>query len=161
MDEARGKTLDTISIAALVALWAETLVSIPGLPDIVPTSFGTGGAPQAYGSKLELLLLPAVATVMWAILGLAMRSKSVNLNMPFTIPEDRLPLIQPLSQQMQRVLRAELIAGFVALQSALIESSKAGQLVSGFGTIVGTFLAVTFALVGWFIYRVWTIAKSG
>lgn len=160
MDEARGKTLDAIAVAALVAVWAETLVSLPGLPDMIPTSFGRGGMPQAYGSRFELLLLPAIATVMWAIVWLALRGGSMNLNVPFTIPEDRLPLIAPLSQRMQRVLRVVLLIGFVALQWAILESAKADQLVSGFIGIVLTLVVATVALIGWFIYRVWTIAKG-
>jgi hypothetical protein len=160
MDEARGKTLDTIGVAALVALWAETIVSIPGLPDMVPTSFGHDGMPQAYGSRFELLLLPAIATVMWAIVWLTLRAGSMNLNLPFTIPEDRLPLIQPLSRQMQRILRVVLLVGFVALQSAIIESAKSDQLVPGFVAIVLTLVVATVALGAWFIRRAWTIAKG-
>jgi hypothetical protein len=160
MDEARAKTLDTIAIAALVALWAETLVSIPRLPDMVPTSFGHDGIPQAYGSRFELLLLPAIATVMWVIVWLTLRAGYMSLNVPFTIPEDRLPLIQPLAAQMQRVLRVELLVGFVALQWAIVESAKGDQLVPGFIGIVITVVVVTVALAAWFMRRVWTIAKS-
>ncbi len=160
MDESRGSTLDTISVAALVALWAETLVSLPGLPDMVPTSFGHGGMPQAYGSRFELLLLPVIATVMWAIVWLTIRTRTVRLNVPFTIPENRLPLILPLSQQMQRMLRVVLLVGFVALQSAIIESAKADQLAPGFVGIVLAVVVVAVAVASWFIYRVWTIAKG-
>lgn len=159
MDEARGKTLDTISVAALIALWAETLVSIPGLPDMVPTSFGSDGMPQVYGSRFELLLMPAIATVLWAVVWLTLRSNAMNINVPFTIPEDRLPLIQPLNQRVQRILRVVLLVGFVALQSGIIESAKNDQLMPGFVGIVVTLVAVTFALVAWFIYRVWTISQ--
>lgn len=161
MDEGQLKTPDTLAIAALVALWAETLVSMPGLPDIVPTSFGHDGMPQAYSSKFELLLLPAIGIAIWFIVGLTIRGGSVGINVPFTIPEDRMPLIQPLSQRVIRILRVELLAGFVALQWAIIESAKAGQLVPGFGTVITVFVAATIALVGWFVYRVWTIANSG
>ncbi len=160
MDEARGKTLDTVAVAALFALWAETLVSIPGLPDMVPTSFDAGGVPQAYGSRFELLLLPAIAAVMWGIVWLTLRSKSMNLNVPFTIPEDRWPLIQPVSQEMQRLLRVELLVGFAALQWAIIESAKADQLVPGFVPIIIATVGGAIALVSWFIRRVWTIAKG-
>lgn len=160
MDEARGKTLDTIAIAALIALWAETLVSIPGLPDMVPTSFGSDGMPQVYGSRFELLLMPAIATALWAVVWLTLRSNAVNINVPFTIPEDRLPLIQPLSKQLQRILRVVLLVGFVALQFGIIESTKNDQLMPGFVQIVIAVVVVTVALVAWFIHRVWTISRT-
>ena len=160
MDETRGRTLDTIAVAALVALWAETLVSLPALPEMVPTSFGHDGSPQAYGSRFELLLLPAIGTVMWAIVWLTMRARTMRLNVPFVIPDDRLPLIQPLYFTMQRMLRVELLVGFVALQAAIIDSAKAEELVPGFVGIVLAVIVATIALTTWFIRRVWTIAKG-
>lgn len=160
MDEARGKTLDTIAIVALVALWAETLVSLPGLPNTVPTSFGHDGTPHAYGSRFEFLLMPAIGAVMYAIVWLTLRAGYMRLNVPFTIPEDRLPLIRPLYDRVQRILRVVVLVGFVALQWSIIESARNNALVSSFGTTVSAVIVATIALIAWFIYRVWAIAKG-
>jgi Protein of unknown function (DUF1648) len=160
MDEARGKTLDILAIAALAALWAETVASLPGLPDVVPTSFGHDGMPHAYGSRFEFLLLPAIGTVMYAIVWLTLRTAYMKLNVPFTIPEDRLPLIRPIYDRTQRILRVVVLAGFVALQWAIIEGARNNELISSFGAIVSAVVIVVFVLVAWFIYRVWTIANS-
>ena len=161
MDESRAKTLDTVAVAALIALWAQTLESLPSLPDMVATRFAFDGYPAVYGSKFVFLILPVVATFMWSGTWLALRTGYMKLNVPFAVPEDRIAAIRPLYEYLQRLVRVELLVGFVALQSVALESARNDRLVSGFAGIIGAIIVVTIALVSWFIYRVWTIARGG
>jgi hypothetical protein len=43
---------------ALCIMWAIGLYNYVSLPDQVPTHFGASGKPDAYGSKMSLLILP-------------------------------------------------------------------------------------------------------
>jgi hypothetical protein len=161
--EERGKTFDWIALAALAAIWAQTLIALPGLPAIVPSSFGDNGTPQAYSSKYLLLLMPVVASGVYLLLRFLSRLKNIPLNVPFTIPDDRLPLIQPLSRLFIRILGAQLMLSFAILQGIIVESTRASHFVvadSVFGVFMALVVGVPLAIVSWFLYRTWRIARG-
>ena len=160
MDETRARTLDTIAVAALVALWAETLVSLPGLPQMIATSFANDGTARVYSSKELLFLLPAIGTITYAITGLTLRLPQPQLNLPFSIPQERLPLVEPVSKFFQRLIRTELLIGFTALQWAVIESARMDHLVPGLVVTVFAIIGAIVATVSTMMYRVWGIARG-
>lgn len=160
MDDSRGRTLDTLAIAALVALWAETLVTLPGLPDMVPTSFGNDGSPLAFGSKYGFLLLPVIATLVYAIVTLTLRMKTIVVNVPFEISPERLAALMPMHRFVQRLIRIELLVGFVALQLSILESARIAHLAAGFGWIIGYLMVSVFATVGFYLYRLWALSRN-
>lgn len=47
---------------ALAGLWAFALYHVSYAPEIVPTHFDGSGAPDDYGSRWSLLILPGIAT---------------------------------------------------------------------------------------------------
>jgi hypothetical protein len=160
MDDARERTFDMVASAALVALWAETIVSIPGLPDMIATSFTNSGDPRMYASKYILVLLPTIGALTWGIVWLTLRLPRPQINVPFAIPADRLPLVERLSGFYQRLMRAELLVGFTALQWAVIESARADHLVPGFIIIIVAIIAAVFVTIGSMLRRIRVIARG-
>ncbi|MDB5270665.1 MAG: hypothetical protein JWP58_3705 [Hymenobacter sp.] len=70
--------------SALVLLWALTIWSFFTLPATIPVHFNGAGVPDRYGEKGSLLLLPLVATVLFAALSAAGKFPHV-LNYPAEI----------------------------------------------------------------------------
>lgn len=157
MEESRGKTLDTVALAALVALWAETIVAFPGLPDSVATSFGNDGTAQAYGPKFEFFLMPVIASAIFGVVWLTLRMKTIVVNVPFEISQERLDALMPMHRFAQRLIRGELLLGFVAMQWILLESARTNELAPAFLWVTGCMILGTFAVVGWYLYRLWSL----
>lgn len=155
----RRTTLDTVAVAALVSLWAETFTSLPSLPATVATSFAFDGAAQRYGSKYLLLLLPAIAVLAYLLVDFTIRTK-MRMNLPFRVPEERIGDIMPVCDYFQRVARVEVLTGFVAVQWVLIESAREVQLVGEFMPFVLTLVAVIVATTVLFMLRIWRIAHD-
>ena len=55
----RGRRYAWLTILGVAALWLLTLACLFNLPETIPVHFGLSGQPTRYGSKLELLILPA------------------------------------------------------------------------------------------------------
>ena len=56
-----------VNLILIMIVLASTLIAIAFLPDIVPMHFDIHGEADRWGSKYELLILPAVLTLMWSI----------------------------------------------------------------------------------------------
>jgi uncharacterized membrane protein len=52
----------------LIVMWALTLYVFIKLPTTVPIHFNASGKPNKYGSKLTILLLPIIATIIFFVL---------------------------------------------------------------------------------------------
>ncbi|MBH8556673.1 DUF1648 domain-containing protein [Hymenobacter negativus] len=70
--------------SALVLLWGLTIWGLFTLPATIPVHFNGAGVPDHYGEKSSLLLLPLVATVLFAALTAAGKFPHV-LNYPAEI----------------------------------------------------------------------------
>jgi uncharacterized membrane protein len=78
------KAGELLAWSALVLLWALTIWSLFHLPDTIPVHFDGAGVPDHYGGKGSLLMLPMVATVLFAALSAAGKFPHV-LNYPAEI----------------------------------------------------------------------------
>ena len=58
---------ECISITLIVLMWLYLLTEYPNLPDTVASHFNANGEPNDYGSKTFILILPAVATLMYLV----------------------------------------------------------------------------------------------
>lgn len=63
-----AKALRIAAFLTLLAVWALVLWLYPKLPDTIPTHFDLKGNPDDYGSKQTIFTLPAVASLLWALL---------------------------------------------------------------------------------------------
>ena len=82
------KAIALVAWATLALLWALTIWSLFTLPATIPTHFNGAGAPDRYGEKGSLLMLPLVATALFAVMtaiGSAFRKSPHALNYPVAI----------------------------------------------------------------------------
>ncbi|CEN51470.1 DUF1648 domain-containing protein [Capnocytophaga canimorsus] len=54
----------------LLTIWIWVLISYKNLPDIIPTHYNASGVADGFGEKVNLLILPLLATVLFATLTL-------------------------------------------------------------------------------------------
>ncbi len=80
--------------------------------------------------------------------------------MPFTVPDDRLDAIKPVSIWMQRLVRAEVLVGFAAIQCFTIAASNNDAASNALPVTVLIFLAAIIVTVTVFVYRVWKISNA-
>jgi uncharacterized membrane protein len=64
------KLMEAAGILVLLFAWVYIASCYAGLPGTIPTHFGATGAPDDYGPKIMIFLLPAIATVVYASLTL-------------------------------------------------------------------------------------------
>lgn len=149
--------LQAIAIAALGALWAETIGALIALPATVPTSFGTSGVPQAYGSKFTLLILPLVALGAFFITQLAQNGPMRVTGLD--VPPERQADVDAVGRRFMALVRAELIVGFAAIQFVLIQSAHAQMLSIFFGVAIAAFPIVLISTVMVMIVRIVNVAR--
>lgn len=118
------------------------------------------GGNRPFQSAAAALTLPLTGTAAFVIITLSIRYAPTRLNMPFTVPDDRLEEIKPLSIWMQRLVRAEVLVGFAAIQCFTIAASSGHTLSNALPIAVLIFVAAIVVTVTIFTYRVWQISSA-
>lgn len=62
------KWLEGLAWITLVLLWFWTIWNYTNLPETIPTHFGAGGEPDAYGGKKTIFALPIVGSLSFLLL---------------------------------------------------------------------------------------------
>ncbi len=86
----------------------------PQLPYTTPTHFGSDSQPNDYGPKYTLLLVPAIATVLFAGIGILNRFPHI-FKYPVTIAPESTAKHYASAQRLMRLLNCTLVALFCAL----------------------------------------------
>lgn len=76
----RGRRYAWLTILGIAALWLLALACLFNLPETVPVHFGLSGQPTRYGSRLELLILPAAFSLAPVIILLITRYRFRLIN---------------------------------------------------------------------------------
>jgi uncharacterized membrane protein len=124
------KLLQLISLLALAALWLLTYSALYGsnaLPDRIPTHFDSAGNPNAWGSPgNSLFILPAVATVVFLLIGLVNR-KPERFNYPVRVTPQNRNRLQALALQLIACIQAESTGLLAILQYSILQAFRAGH----------------------------------
>lgn len=152
--------LQYAALAALLALWAITAYGVMGphpLPARIPTHFDLAGKPDGWGQPAMLWLLPNLATVVVGLMWLVARHPRA-FNYPVRVTPATRPRLEAITLSMIGWLRLEVAALFLAIQSAIIHSARAGQnrLSPAFVPIV---FLVVFGTVIWHIRALFVAAR--
>ena len=121
--------LEIVSLAALGAIYGLVAGSWSGLMDIVPTHFGISGAPNSWGAKRSIWLLPAAGLFIYLLLTVATRyPKFVNL--PFRVDRSA-PDVQRIIFRMLGSAKAATLLLFAyivygQIQSAMRQTNSMG-----------------------------------
>ena len=118
-----GDVVAGIGVLVLVTL---TAASWATLPDSVPTHFNAAGEVDDWGSKISLLLLPAVALVMWAGLTVLARYPHI-FNYVRAITPENAARQYAMGRTFVVLLKAEMVWLFVSLQWMIITTARTGS----------------------------------
>lgn len=107
----RDKILEFTGKIFLVAMWVLTLYTFLKLPTTIPTHFNASGQADDYGSKLKLLVLPILATIIY--FGLTELNKYPHIfNYMIKITEDNAHRQYTIATRMLRYLKLAILLIF-------------------------------------------------
>jgi amino acid transporter len=120
------KYLEAISLTALAMLLWITWAALYGpraLTGPIPTHFDLAGHPNAYGPPQMLLILPAVALVLYLLITIVSRNPAV-FNYPVRATPQNRQRLQELALNMIAFLKAETVILFALIQYQTIDSAR-------------------------------------
>lgn len=115
------KLLEKIGLVVFVAMWIFFIFCYWQMPSIVPLHFNTQGVANRYGSKLTLLLLPILATLLYWGIGYLNKFPHI-FNYMVTITEAN---AAKQYSQATRMLRWLKLAVLIAFSLTLVMEYKA------------------------------------
>ncbi|GAB3848295.1 hypothetical protein GCM10028822_10950 [Hymenobacter terrigena] len=134
------KAAELFAGSALALLWGLTIWSLFTLPATIPVHFNGAGLPDHYGEKSSLLMLPLVATVLFAALTTAGKFPHV-LNYPTEITPANAPGQYRGAIRLTRGLKIGMVLIFLLLVF------QTGQMATGKTAGLGAwFMPVTLGL---------------
>jgi uncharacterized membrane protein len=126
--------MQVAAIGALMMLLAYAVRVWPDLPATVPIHFGSSGAPDGWGKRATLLILPMVATVHFLVLTALERVPHLY-NYPLEVTAKNAPVVYALSRRLTLSLKLIIVVAFGFI----------------FHTSVQVALGEATALPGWFL----------
>ena len=113
--------MEIISLVALVASWAFVAESWSTLPDVVPTHFGITGAPNGWGSRQAMWLVPGMGLLLYIVLTVAARYPRF-VNLPFRVDRDA-PEVRRIIVRILASAKAVTMLLFVYIVHGQIQSA--------------------------------------
>jgi len=143
--------LEWLGLAGVLLLAGLVVYRFPRLPDTVPTHFGADGLPDAFGSKYQLWILPAVGIVLFTGLSILARFPHV-FNYPGKITPENAAEKYRMAAQLIRVLNVFLVFVFVYITFTAIRTAQGKQEGLGNFFIIFFVLLISFIMV-FYLYQ--------
>lgn len=123
----------------------------PSLPEVIPTHFGSSGAPDGWGGKSTLWVLPAIGLVIY--LGLTILSQYPQVyNYVWPITPQNAKIQYQTARQMIILLKTEVVWLLAYIVSQTIQAAL-GK-VQGFSiAFLPIFLVVMFGTIGFYLFK--------
>jgi uncharacterized membrane protein len=156
------KILEAIGMAALVFLIWETWHALYGpapLPPRIPIHFDIAGNPTGWGSPMGLLLLPAIATVLYLLITVVSQFPGA-FNFPVRVTAQNRLRLEALALQMITFIKVELVCFFAWIQSAIIDAVRQNRFALP-ATLVPVFIGVVFATAIAHVIAMFRTAQPG
>ncbi len=142
--------VEGLTLAAILAMVAMTLIHWGELPATIPIHFGISGKPDGWGAKDSIWILPLLAVVVNVALSIAAAFPTMQ-NLPFAVDRTR-PEVQQLLAEMTRTLKACVVMVLAILNWFMLEVAL-GRL-PGLGPLFLPFiLAMIFLPVGFYLVK--------
>ncbi|MDD4146020.1 MAG: DUF1648 domain-containing protein [Clostridia bacterium] len=145
------KSLEAISIWGVLLHFTLLFTSWESLPGKIPQHFGVTGAPDAWGGKGTLMILPITTLVMYLLLTIISKYPH-TFNYLYEINEKNAEVQYRYARYMLVVLKAEIIWSFLYIEWITIQVAlgKAKGLGNMFLPI---FLIINFGTIGVYFYK--------
>lgn len=139
---ATDRILEMMALLILATLWIMAVFDYPSLPETIPTHFNIKGDVDGYGSRLTLMIIPAMVTlIIPGMLWLSRYPHIFNYIVKIT-PENQLPQYR-LATRFIRGMAAGLGIIFLLILWMMIASAKSSQVPS-MALILLPILAISF-----------------
>jgi uncharacterized membrane protein len=146
------KMVEILGWSVLLATWVFTIASYSSLPDIIPIHYNGAGKADDFGSKINMLMLPIIASILFVGMTIANKFPHV-FNYPNKITEENALRQYTNATRMMRYLKLVLVVLFSLIDFKTIQGTR-GQS-AGLGI---WFLPLTMGLI--FIPLLYFIIKS-
>lgn len=121
--------IEAIGWAFLAILWVVTLSFYDKLPEIIPTHFDALGQPNQHGSKLSIMFLPVIGTLVF--LGLTVLNMYPHIfNLPVKINESNAYRQYTNATRMLRIIKISITIVFSLVVYMIIVAAKEGAAKS-------------------------------
>nr|HET6900904.1 DUF1648 domain-containing protein [Ktedonobacteraceae bacterium] len=115
--------LEALTALGIITALAMTVWGYFALPAIIPTHFGASGAPDAYGGKESLLILPIISICLAVSLTFLSRYPQIY-NYPWPITAENAPRQYALARLLMCGITFEVVWMCCVLQWLLIQAAQ-------------------------------------
>lgn len=148
------KVFDAVTLTVLIASIVYLATQYGGLPEKVPAHFDGSGNVDRYGNKIELIILPIIALVIW--IGMTVLEKYPHTFNYLNLTKDNVEAQYKNGRLMINVLKNEVVLLFSYLTYQTIQISKG--LAEGIDSFfMPVFLVVIFGSVFFFFVRMFRL----
>ncbi len=145
------RILEITGWTLLVIFWALSIKNFLISPEKVPTHFNIRGEADAYGGRINILILPAIAAVLYTGMTLLNRFPHI-FNYMVSITEENALRQYTNSTRMIRVLKLVLVIVFLFIGFQMHEGAGVSQ--TGFGSwVMPVIMLMVFVPIVYFIVR--------
>ena len=135
------KAVEILGWFSLLAIWIFTIASYSNLPDTIPIHYNGAGKADGFGNKINILILPFIATILFV--GMTVANKFPHVfNYPTKITEENALRQYTNATRMMRYLKLVLVVLFSLIAFKTIQNTR-GQS-AGLGV---WFLPLTMSLI--------------
>lgn len=155
------RTLEIIGIAALLLVWAITLIALYGphpLPARIPVHFDGAGRVNAWGAPAMLWFMPLTVTLVYALMTWVARYPQA-FNYPVRVTPVNRPCLQNLTLSLIAWIKVEIACLFAWIQYATIQSARRGGNTLSPVFILAAILAV-WATIAWYVVTMVRSARA-
>jgi uncharacterized membrane protein len=149
--------LEMLTALGIITILAITAWGYFTLPAIIPTHYNLSGAPNAYGGKGSLLVMPIIAICLTVLLTFLTRYPH-RYNYPWPITAENAPRQYALARLLLRALTFELVWIFCVMQWLIIQA--AGGSSASAGSILLVVPAILLILIGTAILYIRAAARA-
>ena len=115
--------LEITAFILILLLWIKVIGTYSALPEIVPKHYGFPGKPDAYGSKINIFLLPSVGTVLFILLYVLAYFPHA-FNYPLKLTEKNVVTVYKSATRFIRVLNLYIVFAFYVISYKSLEVAQ-------------------------------------
>jgi len=122
------KVVELIGWFALITIWILVVASYSNLPDTIPIHYNAVGKADGFGNKINILILPLVATILFV--GMTIANKFPHIfNYPVKITEENAFRQYTNATRMMRFLKSILVVifGLIAFKTTQSTSGNSSE----------------------------------
>lgn len=125
------RILEMGALATIAIAWMVAVIAYTSMPETIPIHFNIKGEPDGYGSRLTLMILPAIATLTIPPMVLLSRYPHIFNYVVKITPENQLVQYR-LAARFIRLMAAGVGIIFIIILQAMITSAESNRYPNAF-----------------------------